>query len=455
MNLRPSLLLLLFCVVLTFPALAQSTILYSSYYMNPSLYNPAFTGSSGYSELFLNFRRQWSGYEGAPTTGTLNVHLPLNFKTSLGFNAFQDKAGIIRTTSGMATFAYHVHFGNNVEDENRLSFGLSAGLTNSFLKDPDNPDDPAVANNTTYFLNGQFGLSYQLKNLNIAFGIPGLFNSYVVSDVGFNTPGFDQLKNTISSLSYRFDFSGLSFQPMVIYRTSELSNQFEALGIFTIKQLVWLGGSYRQDYGAAVLAGLQVVDKFRLGYAYEFSTDGVAEFNNGTHEIQLALRIGKKQVKRPTPTTKPEPVTTKEPEPAEEPKPEEPTEIPEPQVAEIPQPQQEVKPEPVETKPEPIETKPEVVEPEPEKPRKLNGEELPPGHYVVVGVFKFQTNAKTYRDQLSKASYPAEMAYVPAKEYYIVHLGMDPDIEKAKALRDKYRQQSRYSLRDTWILSVE
>ena len=65
---------------------------------------------------------------------------------------------------------------------------------------------------------------------------------------------------------------------------------FEALGIFTIKQLV--GGSYRQDYGAAVLAVPRVVDKFRLGYAYEFSTDGVAEFNNGTHEIQLA-RIGK------------------------------------------------------------------------------------------------------------------------------------------------------------------
>ena len=154
--------------------------------MNPSLYNPAFTGSSGYSELFLNFRRQWSGYEGAPTTGTLNVHLPLIF-AGLGFNAFQDKAGIIRTTSGMATFAYHVHFGNNVEDENRLSFGLSAGLTNSFLKDPDNPDDPAVANNYL-FSEWTVWLILPTQKPQHCFGIPGLFNSYVVSDVGLTHP---------------------------------------------------------------------------------------------------------------------------------------------------------------------------------------------------------------------------------------------------------------------------
>jgi hypothetical protein len=56
---------------------------------------------------------------------------------------------------------------------------------------------------------------------------------------------------------------------------------------------------------------------------------------------------------------------------------------------------------------------------------------------------------------LKAAGYPAEMAFVPAKNYYIVHLGADPDIEKSKQLRDKYRQMSRYSLKDTWILSVE
>lgn len=458
MIVRPSLLLavlLLFAGVLQ----AQNTILYSNYFMNPSLYNPAYTGANGHAELFLNFRRQWSSFEGAPTTATLNAHLPLSYKTSIGLTAFQDQAGIVRTTAGLATFAYQVHLGTNLEQAHKLAFGISAGVTNSFLKDPDNPDDPAIVNNTTSFLNGQFGLYYQVNNFNISFGIPSFFKTYVVSDVGFNKPGIDAIKNTISSISYRFRFNAISVEPMFIYRTSETTNQFEGLGVLRIKELVWLGGGYRQNFGAMALAGFQLADKLKLGYAYEFSTQGVSGFNNGTHEIQLAVRVGKRQVQRPAPKVKatPEPVVP-------ETQPEKPTgdlkeelEPEQKQETEVPEAKQQEPAVPVtEPKPDPVaEAKPQEVSPEPEKPRKLNGEELAPGHYVVVGVFKFQTNAKTYKDQLGKASYPAEMAYVPAKGYYIVHLGMDTDMETAKTLRDKYRRQSRYSLRDTWILSVD
>lgn len=454
MNLRLSLsLLMVVCFWLSNAvATAQNIILYSHYFLNPSLYNPAYTGTSGHNEVFLNFRKQWTGFEGAPTTATLNLHLPLNYRTSLGINAFQDQIGIIRTTTGMATFAHQVYFGQRVEDVHKLSFGLSAGITNSFLKDPDNPDDPAIPNNTTYFFNGQFGVSYQLKNFNVSFAIPTLFKTYVVSDIGFNKPGFESLNNTVSSMSYRFNFTNISFEPFLIYRTSDITKQFEAMGIVRLKNLVWFGGSFRQDFGYSALAGFQLADQLKLGYAYEFYSSGVAGFNNGTHEVQFVIRVGKKQVKRPTPKepTQYVPVVTEE-------KPARPTE----ELKEEPKPEEPAVPVITPTEPtEPIVvTKPEVekteTEPEPQKPRKLNGEALATGHYVVVGVFKFQTNAKAYSDQLSKASYPAEMAYVPAKDYYIVHLGMDTNMEKAKALRDKYRQQSRYSLRDTWILTVD
>src|SRR5690606_5877992 len=251
--------------------------------------------------------------------------------------AFQDQAGIVRTTSGMATFAYQVHLGTNMEQVHKLAFGISAGMTNSFLKDPDNPDDPAIANNTTSFLNGQFGLYYQVKNFNLSFGIPSFFKTYVVSDVGFNKPGIDAIKNTISSISYRFKFNAISFEPMFIYRTSETTNQFEGLGIVRIKELVWVGGGYRQDYGAMTLAGFQLADKLKLGYAYEFSTNGVSGFNNGTHEIQLALRVGKRQVQRPTPKTPviPDPVVP-EPQPEEQKEKEKPKPEPQPEPEEKP-----------------------------------------------------------------------------------------------------------------------
>jgi len=444
MNLRPYIVLtiMLFASPANSILQAQSIIPYSHYYLNPSLYNPAYTGVSGHNEVFLNFRKQWAGFDGAPTTATFNLHMPLNYRTSIGITAFQDQIGIIRTTSGMATFAHQVYFGQLVEDIHKLSFGISAGIANSFLKDPDNPDDPAIPNNTTYFVNGQFGLYYQLKNFNVSFAIPTLFKTYVVSDLSFNKPGFEAFNNSVSSMSYLFNFTNISFEPFLIYRTSDITKQIEAMGIVKLKNIVWLGGSFRGDLGYSAFAGFQLAEQFKFGYAYEFYSSGIAGFNNGSHEIQIAFRIGKKQIKRTATEelTQTEPLVT---EAKEEPKHEEPLTL-----LDTP-----VKPaEPI------VENNPEVEiaesQPDPE-PHKLDGEKLASGHYVVVGVFKFITNALTFKNQLTMANYPAELAFIPAEDYYIVYLGMNTDLGKARLLRDKYRQQSSYSLRETWILSIK
>lgn len=434
---------------------AQNTVLYSNYYLNPSLYNPAWVGSSGHAEVFFNFRKQWVGFEGAPTTATLNLHVPLNFKSSIGFSAFQDQAGILRTTSGLITFAHQVHFGSSINENHKLSFGLSAGITNSFLKDPDNPTDPAVLNNTTSFVNGQFGLFYQLKNLNFSFAIPSLFKTYVASNESFGKPDIDAIKNTISSISYRFEFGKASFEPYFIYRTNEIENQFEGLGVFTINNLVWFGGSYRQNYGAAALGGIKLENKFKLGYAYEFSTGSTAGFNNGTHEIQLAIRVGKKQHQRPEPKKQSAPVQEEIIEQPSEPK----------KVEEIIEPKAEViKETPLEQpKTEPVIL--EVKEPELEKPKVETKQEvtapsrrypeIAPGHYVVAGAFRILLNAKNFEDQLNRNSYSAKTMYLPDKQYYIVYVAVEENLEEAKSTRDKYRKHLRFNLKDAWILSVD
>ena len=241
--------ILLFCTawMMTCPLQAQQNLVYSHYFLNPFLYNPSFVAPNGYTELYLNYRNQWAGIEGAPVTGTVSVHLPLNYKTGIAFTVYQDKAGFLKTTTGLATFAYQVYLGNNVNDDHKIAFGLSAGVTSVSIHGDNNfVNEPVVG--TTSSFEGQFGMHYQHKNLKIAFAIPRLFNTYVASDQDFNRVGFKQVRTTLSSVSYAISLGErIVLEPMVTYRTYENTpSQFEGLGALRIDNIVWVGGSYRQ-----------------------------------------------------------------------------------------------------------------------------------------------------------------------------------------------------------------
>lgn len=455
-------------LAVTYPLHAQQSPVYSHYFLNPFLYNPSFVASDGYTEVYLNYRSQWSGVEGAPTTGTLSVHLPLSYRAGLAFTGYQDKAGVLKTTTGLATFAYQVYLGNNIHDNHKIAFGLSAGVTSASVRSGDGyANDPVVG--STSSLEGQFGVHYQRGNFKLAFAIPRLFNSYVASENSFNKVGISQVRNTISSVSYGIYFSQrVLFEPMIIYRTSDnTSAQLEALGSVKINNIAWVGASYRQDYGAAAFAGTNIKDKLKVGYAYEFAAGRKSALGSGTHEVQLILRLGKKKepqvkTKLKTINTSSDPVESDEPESEEVIAPQEKAAVQPEKKAETPksttpdrteQPQHEAK----QSEPVPATvTAPADTASHKQVVRSLSGEGLRPGHYVVVGVFHGPVYAEKYAFKLRRAGYPADVAYYPEKRYYIVHMNdAPPTKEEAQKLCNKYRRMSRYTFRDTWIISIE
>ena len=48
-----------------------------------------------------------------------------------------------------------------------------------------------------------------------------------------------------------------------------------------------LGVSYRYKDAVSALAGFYVTPDFRIGYAYDFNTSELNDFNSGSHEIVL------------------------------------------------------------------------------------------------------------------------------------------------------------------------
>jgi type IX secretion system PorP/SprF family membrane protein len=439
---------------------AQQDLVYSHYFVNPFLYNPSFVAPNGYTELYLNYRNQWGGIEGAPTTGTVSIHLPLNYRAGIAFTGYQDKAGVLKNSTGMLTFAYQVYLGNKITDDHKIAFGLSAGMTSIAINSDDlYANDPVTG--TTSSFEGQFGMHYQVKNFKIAFAIPRLFRTYVASEQDLNKVGIQQIRTTISSASYKIPFSSrIVFEPMITYRTYEnTSSQAEGLGVLHINTIAWIGGSYRQNYGATGFVGFNVKEKLKLGYAYEFAPKQANALGNGTHELQMILQLGKKKVRKAQSklkgkvTAQPEPV---EPGVTDDSYPNEDiargkkdAAQPGESSTETPAHQQQITRQ-SETNP----VSPNVLS-ETKEVKSLSGNGLPPGHYVVVGAFHSVVNAKTYARTLKRAGYPADIAYQPEKQYYIVHLSNAPTVDEARVLRDKYRQMSRYTFRDTWILSIE
>jgi type IX secretion system PorP/SprF family membrane protein len=459
---------------------AQQSMLYNHYYLNPFLYNPSYIAPTGYTELYLNYRKQWVGIDGAPTTSTLNFQVPLNYKSGLAFTAIQDEAGILKTTTGLISFSYSVYFGTRITDVNKLSFGLSAGVTNSRL-DPDQADDindPVLGNNTTS-LDGQFGLHYRYNRFKIGFAIPRIFETQVVDEESFSKAGISQLNNTISSISYDFKISDrFSFEPMATYRTYQnLDPFFEAIATFKIADVAWVGGGYRQNYGAFPFLGVNVKQKLRVAYSYEIATNQTDKMGSGSHEVQLAWRIGKKQHARqstlvektaPAPQEQVQPQATNVTPPAENtiepvattPKPIADQIVPATIVVtgkDNVTPQNNVTQKNVQQSTVTQQKDPAaVVNNQPKPITNLKGEGLAPGHYVVVGIFNSGQNALTYMGMLKRAGYPAIVAFDPSKNRYVVHMEQpSEDIEHARQMRDKYRQMSRYSFRDTWILTIE
>ena len=73
---------------------AQQDPLYSQYFNNPMLINPAFAGSMDRMYLGLAYRSQWGGIDGAPTTFNFNGHIALaDNRVGAGLVVLQDKIG--------------------------------------------------------------------------------------------------------------------------------------------------------------------------------------------------------------------------------------------------------------------------------------------------------------------------------------------------------------------------
>lgn len=291
---------------------AQNFPVYNSYYINPYLYNPA-EAASDYTHIFVNHRQQWMNIEGAPVLTTVNFNTMLdNSRSAVGVKMSSFKRGLLNTSDVTLTYAY----GIGLSQTSRLYFAMSGGaITNNINLDEADLSDPAVANYLADNIQPAANFGFMLKSesgFNFGVALPQLFTPKFNSTASFENTTVSPMDNVILSAYYRKRLSGKmvnrkrkgvnqkvktdeSYAPLevyVLYKYAKAGNsQAEAMVKLNLSQNFWLGAGYRQSYGMSGSLGLSV-KKFLLSYSYEPGSQPEPAFSQGTHEIQLGLKLG-------------------------------------------------------------------------------------------------------------------------------------------------------------------
>ncbi len=94
---------------------------------------------------------------------------------------------------------------------------------------------------------------------------------------------------------YVFDLSdGLKFKPaFLINSLSGAPLNINLSTNFLISDVFTAGISYRVENAFSGLAGFQISNSMFLGYSYDYNTNPLGEFNQGSHEIVLKFYLGR------------------------------------------------------------------------------------------------------------------------------------------------------------------
>jgi len=128
---------------------SQQEPLYTQYYNNFSLINPAYSGSNGHLTATANIRSQWAGEAGSPETQTFSIHGAMGKNVGLGLSVVHDEVFIWKNTAVFADFSYALA----LTETATLAFGLKAGgsFLNVSLQDLGIDDDPNLSENINQF----------------------------------------------------------------------------------------------------------------------------------------------------------------------------------------------------------------------------------------------------------------------------------------------------------------
>jgi type IX secretion system PorP/SprF family membrane protein len=310
-------------------AKAQQFPIYSQYMMNSFLLNPAVAGHEGYTAINMTVRQQWVGLQDAPSTYAISGQTRLlknsfisrsrsirrrrrvmsrSGKVGLGGYIFHDQNGALSKTGGQFTYAYHLTFRRS-----QLSMGASLNafqyrIDKSKIRlETENDYLYLNTNDKAYIIDANFGAYYSDRNIYAGISAQNLFESLLKLDESRDGSGFKLERHYLAMAGYRFDLIDFLFiEPSFLLKFSEASiAQLDANLKVYYKEDYWAGLAYRTGSGSRVttesiggrgsslifMIGARI-DKFIIGYAFDYTFSSIGAKTLGSHEVMLGVKFG-------------------------------------------------------------------------------------------------------------------------------------------------------------------
>lgn len=286
---------------LSISAKCQQTGIFSQFFYNKIIENPAAAGSQNMPVLTAFHRQQWSGLEGAPSTQSLSFHAPLFAeRVGLGLTLLNDRIGFFNGTYVNLAYAYRIALGKG-----KLAIGMHGSYLH-FRADwaaaqtvGGRPDPTAGTERLTPVFNAGAGVYYESAHFFAGAAVPqalekGLTaqSAGLTGDFNGTTPHVFLTTGGIIPLSDKLKFRP-AFATRWVKNAPVNTDVYLSLG-FPKAVRVWIGGTYRWSFsqipsmGDAVVATLQyqISQKLKAGAAYDLALGSVRRFGP-TFELMI------------------------------------------------------------------------------------------------------------------------------------------------------------------------
>ena len=273
---------------------SQQDYQFTHYMFDNLSFNPGYAGITKSICATMLFRQQWSGFNGSPTTGLINVHAPVQFlRGGIGLTYLNDQLGFEKNNIARLSYSYHQAIGVG-----ELGIGVSAGIVQKSLNaqwiTPDQGagyipgTDPGIAlgNASDMVPDFNFGLFYRTNQL---------FMGISATHLG----GLEMTSLNVKNVHHYWITAGYNYdinpewrlRPSLLIKSDAASTIMDLNVNVLYKDMIWAGATYRLGDAVAPMLGYQ--HKFtnsatlRIGYSYGITTSQLGNYNNGTHDIML------------------------------------------------------------------------------------------------------------------------------------------------------------------------
>lgn len=283
----------LFLVVVFYPCQSQQDPLTSNYMFNTLSYNPGAAGTTNMICATALNRQQWLGFKGAPSTTLFNVSAPVRpFKinSGVGLVVESDNIGFDRDIRFSLIYSYVADIGNG-----KLGIGINAGVFNMtldpkwFVPDGDvytpPSGDPLIPDTKESALTFDAGLGAYYKTDKY---YAGLSVSHIHQPRIKFSKGVSYLsRHYYLTGGYILQLPNPSFEllPSLFAISDGKTLQFSATSLVRYNKKVWGGVSYRPGDALVGIAGIELFNGIRIGYAYDFPISEIRKSTSGSHEF--------------------------------------------------------------------------------------------------------------------------------------------------------------------------